>query len=40
MINSIRGKGNWNYQKGKLKETFAILTDELLTAIMRMHLKK
>jgi uncharacterized protein YjbJ (UPF0337 family) len=27
MINSIQGKGNWNYQKGKLKEKFAVLTD-------------
>jgi uncharacterized protein YjbJ (UPF0337 family) len=28
MINSIQGKGNWNFQKGKLKEKFAILTDD------------
>jgi uncharacterized protein YjbJ (UPF0337 family) len=28
MINSIQGKGNWNYQKAKLKEKFAILTDD------------
>jgi uncharacterized protein YjbJ (UPF0337 family) len=27
MINSIQGKANWNYQKGKLKEKFAVLTD-------------
>jgi uncharacterized protein YjbJ (UPF0337 family) len=27
MITSIQGKAHWNYQKGKLKEKFAILTD-------------
>ena len=28
MINLTQAKGNWNYQKGKLKENFAILTDD------------
>jgi uncharacterized protein YjbJ (UPF0337 family) len=28
MINLTQVKGNWNYQKGKLKENFAILTDD------------
>ncbi len=27
MINPTQAKGNWNYQKGRLKEKFAILTD-------------
>jgi len=27
MINNIELKGNWNEQKGKLKQKFAILTD-------------
>jgi len=26
MIRSLQGKDNWNFQKGKLKEKFAILT--------------
>jgi uncharacterized protein YjbJ (UPF0337 family) len=28
MLNSTEPKGNWNYQKGKLKEKFTILTDD------------
>jgi uncharacterized protein YjbJ (UPF0337 family) len=28
MIKSIQGKANWNYQKRRLKEEFAILTDD------------
>ena len=28
MVNWFRGKSNWNYQKGKLKEKFAVLTEE------------
>jgi uncharacterized protein YjbJ (UPF0337 family) len=27
MTNPTQPKGNWNYQKGKLKEKFSILTD-------------
>lgn len=27
MVNSTELKGNWNEQKGKLKQRFAILTD-------------
>ena len=26
-MNTIEAKGNWNEQKGKLKQKFAILTD-------------
>ncbi len=26
-MNTTEGKGNWNEQKGKLKQKFAILTD-------------
>ena len=28
MIRSKQGKDNWNYQKSKLKEEFAMLTDD------------
>lgn len=27
-MNSTEAKGNWNEQKGKLKQQFAILTDD------------
>ena len=26
-MNTIKAKGNWNEQKGKLKQKFAVLTD-------------
>jgi uncharacterized protein YjbJ (UPF0337 family) len=27
-MNSIEAKGNWNFQKGKLMQKFAMLTDQ------------